>query len=71
MSKVEGINPIDHPLISSAATSSCRCLNYEQYGVLSTDLGWWTSVFLVNLYPDSVIGHCSDFWIAQPAAEYL
>lgn len=55
--------------ISHSVHKLMQVLGYEKYGVISTDLGWWTAVFLVNLYPEAVTGHFSDFWIIEPTAE--
>ncbi|CAM1510987.1 Fc.00g085000.m01.CDS01 [Cosmosporella sp. VM-42] len=46
-------------------------LGYERYGVISTDLGWWTGLNLGAVVPDSIIGHYSDFWLIQPNATDL
>ena len=41
-------------------------LGYQQYGVVSTDLGWWVGMWMADVASDSLIGHFSDFFIVQP-----
>lgn len=44
-------------------------LGYEEYGVASTDLGWFAALFQAALYPEAVTGHFTDFWFLPPTAE--
>ncbi|TVY39520.1 putative epoxide hydrolase [Lachnellula subtilissima] len=41
-------------------------LGYPKYGVVSTDLGWWVGMWMADAVSSSLIGHFSDFHIAQP-----
>jgi pimeloyl-ACP methyl ester carboxylesterase len=44
-------------------------LGYEEYGIASTDLGWFAALFQVALYPEAITGHFTDFWFLPPTAE--
>ncbi|UPK99664.1 hypothetical protein LCI18_010599 [Fusarium solani-melongenae] len=43
-----------------------RTLGYSKYGVISTDQGWWSGMWISYLVPESLIGHYSDFAFLQP-----
>ncbi|KAH6685807.1 Alpha/Beta hydrolase protein [Plectosphaerella plurivora] len=43
-----------------------RTLGYSRYGVMSTDQGWWSGMWMSYLVPDSLIGHYADFVSLQP-----
>ncbi|PTB34743.1 hypothetical protein M441DRAFT_154975 [Trichoderma asperellum CBS 433.97] len=41
-------------------------LGYEKYGIVTTDIGWFIGMWMVNEVKDSIIGHMTDFFIAPP-----
>jgi hypothetical protein len=41
-------------------------LGYGRYGIVMTDLGWFTRMWMVSDAEDSIIGHISDFFIEPP-----
>lgn len=41
-------------------------LGYEKYGIVTTDLGWVTGMWMTIDVRDSIIGHMCDFFIAEP-----
>ena len=57
--------------IGAAVDQLMKKLGYNRYGVVSTDLGWWTGLYLGNVAPDSIIAHYSDFWLIAPNATDL
>ncbi|RYP31086.1 hypothetical protein DL767_005930 [Monosporascus sp. MG133] len=57
--------------IGAALDQLMKKLGYDNYGVVSTDLGWWTGLYLADMVPDSIIGHYSDFWLIEPNATDL
>lgn len=46
-------------------------LGYPRYGIIGTDLGWWVTMWMGKVVPDSVIGHFSDFFYIGPNATDL
>lgn len=44
-------------------------LGYDEYGIASTDLGWFAALFQAALYPEAVTGHFTDFWFLPPTDE--
>ena len=47
--------------ISQALHALMQQLGYERYGIVTTDLGWFTGMWMVADVEDSIIGHWSDF----------
>jgi pimeloyl-ACP methyl ester carboxylesterase len=46
-------------------------LGYEKYGIVTTDLGWFTGMWMVQDVRESIIGHMTDFFMADPNADDL
>lgn len=41
-------------------------LGYEKYGIVTTDLGWFVGMWMVNEVEDNIIGHMTDFFLTPP-----
>ncbi|KAF4952436.1 hypothetical protein FSARC_12631 [Fusarium sarcochroum] len=42
-------------------------LGYDKYGVVSTDLGWWVGMWMVDAVPKGrIAGHFCDFFLVPP-----
>jgi hypothetical protein len=42
-------------------------LGYDRYGVISTDLGWWIAMFMMDVVPKGrIAGHWCDFFPVRP-----
>ncbi|SCO92260.1 related to epoxide hydrolase [Fusarium oxysporum] len=46
-------------------------LGYKKYGVVSTDLGWVYGSAMTEYVGENIIGHFTDFFLAQPTQEIL
>ncbi|EXM14546.1 hypothetical protein FOTG_17055 [Fusarium oxysporum f. sp. vasinfectum 25433] len=46
-------------------------LGYKKYGVVSTDLGWIYGSAMTEYVGENIIGHFTDFFLAQPTPEIL
>ncbi|KAL9564181.1 hypothetical protein ACKAV7_011688 [Fusarium commune] len=46
-------------------------LGYKKYGVVSTDLGWVCGSAMTEYVGENIIGHFTDFFLAQPTPEIL
>ena len=46
-------------------------LGYDKYGIVTTDLGWFTGMWMAQDVRDSIIGHMTDFFMAEPNADDL
>ncbi|KAL6401306.1 hypothetical protein AUP68_15174 [Ilyonectria robusta] len=44
-------------------------LGYDRYGLVTTDLGWFTGLWMVGDQEDSVIGHMTDFIMLSPTPD--
>ncbi|KAF4783274.1 hypothetical protein HER10_EVM0008105 [Colletotrichum scovillei] len=44
-------------------------LGYEKYGIVTTDLGWVTGMWMTIDVRDSILGQMCDFFIAEPTTE--
>ncbi|KAH7050014.1 Alpha/Beta hydrolase protein [Macrophomina phaseolina] len=52
--------------LAIAFNNLMHTLGYSKYGVISTDQGWWSGMWMSYLVPESLIGHYSDFAALQP-----
>lgn len=43
-----------------------RTLGYSKYGIATTDAGWYVGLWMVNDEKEQLVGHFTDFWMAQP-----
>ena len=43
-------------------------LGYHEYGIASTDLGWFVALWMAADVGSNIIGHFGDFWFLQPNA---
>ena len=43
-------------------------LGYERYGIVTTDLGWFTGMWMVYDVQESILGHMTDFFVVPPNA---
>jgi hypothetical protein len=46
-------------------------LGYEQYGIVSTDVGWSVAMAMTDVVADSLLGHFTDFFTVPPNANDL
>lgn len=46
-------------------------LGYENYGLYSTDLGWFTGMWMAADAGDNIVGHMSDFFVVSPTPSDL
>ncbi|KAI6784011.1 uncharacterized protein J7T54_004557 [Emericellopsis cladophorae] len=45
-------------------------LGYDRYGIVSTDLGWWVTMKMLEVVPSGrIVGHFCDFFLVQATAE--
>ncbi|PCG89421.1 Hypothetical protein PENO1_104770 [Penicillium occitanis (nom. inval.)] len=44
-------------------------LDYKKYGLATTDLGWFTGMWMVHDVQENIIGHMTDFFMAPPNSD--
>jgi hypothetical protein len=54
--------------IGDALDALMQQLGYTQYGIQTTDLGWFVGMWMVQDHTASLIGHGTDFWFQPPNA---
>ena len=54
--------------LSVAFNSLMQQLGYKKYGIATTDLGWFTGMWMVNEAEDHILGHFTDFWVSPANA---
>ena len=52
--------------MGDAVDTLMQQLGYAQYGIQTTDLGWWVGMWMMQDHADSLIGHGTDFWFQAP-----
>lgn len=64
-----GFDPVTMASVMDAFMAE---LGYDRYGVVSTDLGWWIAMFMVDVVPEGrIAGHFCDFFLVQANATDL
>ena len=66
--KQSGMGPRE---IGRAFDALMHQLGYDKYGIVTTDLGWFTGMWMVHDVRHSIIGHMTDFFLAEPNADDL
>ncbi|KAJ4247455.1 hypothetical protein NW762_013130 [Fusarium torreyae] len=62
--KYSGLDPI---ALAGVLDAFMAQLGYDKYGVVSTDLGWWVGMWMVDVVPKGrIAGHFSDFFLVPP-----
>lgn len=64
--KMPGLGPRE---MGKAFDSLMHQLGYDKYGIITTDLGWFSGMWMVHDVEESIIGHFTDFFISPPRDE--